>query len=85
MDDMIDFALMRHGEMAEAIKKREAEIEKLREHKENLEVFVATAKELAELATAKKNEDQTPQQEEQDIASNSTIARVLPVRQAKSA
>lgn len=85
MDDMIDFALMRHGEMAEEIEKREAEIEKLREHKENLEVFVATAKELAELAAAKKKKERTPQQEQQRTESSPAVARMMPARQAQSA
>ena len=79
MEDIIDFALMRHGEMAEAIEKREAEIEKLREQKENLEIFVSTAKELGELSKARKGKDR----DERDHAPS--MPRVLPVRSAQSA
>ena len=85
MDSMIEFALMRHGELAEKIAKREAEIKKLREDKENLEIFVSTAKELAELSSAKNKKDRIPQQEEQNVESNPTGAKVLPVRQVQSA
>ena len=85
MDDMIDFALMRHREMADEIEKREAEIENLREQKEKLEVFVATAQELAELASSKNNKDRQSHQEEQKAGPTPAVARVMPARRAQSA
>lgn len=87
MEEMIDFALMRHGEMVEEIEKRKAEIERLMEHKENLEVFVATAKELGELATTRKwKEGPSPTSlEDQKEKSDQVSAKVMPVRDAKSA
>ncbi|NNE86893.1 MAG: hypothetical protein HKN27_02355 [Silicimonas sp.] len=85
MDNMIDFALMRHGEIADEIEKREAEIENLREQKEKLEVFVATAQELAELVAAKNKNDCTSLQEEQKAGSSPAPARVMPARHAQSA
>lgn len=76
MDDVIDFAIKRHGELAEAIKKLEAEIERFEEEKSALETFVSTAKSLAERAAADKSKS--------SIQSENGTSQKMPVRQLKS-
>lgn len=86
MDDVIDFALMRHGELAAAIEKREAEIAKLQEEKESLELFVCTHKELSERAAAeKKGGAQAPERSDREPQAKAAISPLMPVRKAKTA
>lgn len=86
MDDVIDFALMRHGELAAAIEKREAEIAKLQEEKESLELFVCTHKELSERAAAeKKSGAQAPEKADRESRPAAAVSPLMPVRKANSA
>ena len=88
MNDLIDFALMRHGKLGEAITKREANIENLRKERDSLEEFVARAQELVELAASERPEARKsprPERSEQEPLFDENPARLRAVRPARSA
>lgn len=88
MSDVIDYALMRHGELAEAIKKHENEIQKLLEEKESLEHFVCTHKELSERAASTIKPSRSAEvvdHKDREAKANQPIPQIMPVRQAKPA
>ena len=88
MSDVIDYALMRHGELAELIKKHESEIAKLLEEKENLEHFVCTHKELSERAASTMKTSRSADvldHKDRESRANQPIPQIMPVRQAKPA
>jgi hypothetical protein len=86
--DVIDYALMRHGELAEAITRREAEIARIQKEKERLENFVCMAKELTERAASGAGKDRRkadPEAEASEDVPEIEPRRVMPIRQAASA
>ena len=84
-NDVIDYALMRHGELAEAIARREAEIAKIMKEKDRLENFVCMAKELAERAASSAGKDRRSDDVEAVEPDEVEVRRVTPIRHVASA
>ena len=88
MNDLIDFALMRHGKLGEAISRREAEIEKFRKERDSLEDFVSSAKDLMELAASERHDAERGRKAEPAAAravADMHEGPVTPMRPARSA
>ena len=82
MEEFIDFAIVRYGETVEEIEMLRTQIAKLEEHKEDLEVFVATGKDLIELAAAKRPRSGATSLDDSRTKSNIGAERIMPVRDA---
>lgn len=88
MTDMMQLARQRHDQILKEISEREADIDKLKEEAERLELFVTLGKELfaqkADAAPAP-----SPQPEAASPMNQSQLRpdapRVMPVRQSQSA
>ncbi len=94
MTDMLQQARERHEQIVKAISEREADIEKLKDEAEKLDLFVSLAKELfaqkSEKPTERPSQPTTtaapaPQPQPQPQASAEASQRVMPMRQPQSA
>lgn len=86
MNELIDFALMRHGKLGETIAKCEADIEKLQQERNGLEEFVARAQELAQLASSERSSEiPSPRRLEPSQSERERPAPLKRLRPAQSA
>ncbi len=86
MTDMLQQARERHEQIAKAISQREADIERLKEEADKLDLFVSLAKEIFAQKEAQPAQPEPPEPAPEATAKPAPeTPRVMPIRQTQSA